>query len=256
MKKLSCVVPLLWLLPSWGQTQTPRQNPPNRSRRSKASRSRRTGRMIQTASARRRTRLNPMTDCSSPCLTVSRWRMPAKRPGLRQRKNSRQPHRIRSILSNSCGTARLPVLPRRRMTSHSMARAPRATRTDTGFVSPTARLKTLWPMVFSPPFCVRTPLLSARKRGIWRRGFYAATRVLITRSDSGTRQFNFSEIFGATTAGALSTYTYHSPSERCPATVMTVATTQMGFDALGLVVKEFWPDIHRKLQRKQAGQAQ
>jgi hypothetical protein len=28
MKKLSCVVPLLWLLPSWGQTQTPRQNPP------------------------------------------------------------------------------------------------------------------------------------------------------------------------------------------------------------------------------------
>jgi hypothetical protein len=37
---------------------------------------------------------------------------------------------------------------------------------------------------------------------------------------------------------------------------MTVATTQMGFDALGLVVKEFWPDIHRKLQRKQAGQAQ
>ena len=94
------------------------------------------------------------------------------------------------------------------------------------------------------------------KGSVWRRAFYATTRVFITRSDSGTKEFNFSEIFGASAAGAVSTYGYHSSSERNLSTVASVSATQVGFDALGFIVKEFWPDIHRKLQRKKTGQVQ
>ena len=88
------------------------------------------------------------------------------------------------------------------------------------------------------------------KGGLLHRSFYAVTRVFVTRSDSGTKQFNFSEVFGSTAAGALSTYTYHSRSERNLSTVMSVSATQVGFDALGFVAKEFWPDLHRMLQKK------
>jgi len=41
------------------------------------------------------------------------------------------------------------------------------------------------------------------------RAGYAASRILITRGDSGHRQFNFSEVIGAAIASGISTYSYH-----------------------------------------------
>lgn len=74
---------------------------------------------------------------------------------------------------------------------------------------------------------------------------YAASRILITRGDSGSSQFNFSEVFGAGIAATISTYTYHPQSDRNFGNVASVWGTQIGYDTLALVVKEFWPDIRK-----------
>ena len=44
------------------------------------------------------------------------------------------------------------------------------------------------------------------------RAGYAVSRIFITRSDSGHKQFNFSEVFGSATASAISTFSYHPRS--------------------------------------------
>ncbi|MGD0225559.1 MAG: hypothetical protein ABSF71_24795 [Terriglobia bacterium] len=75
---------------------------------------------------------------------------------------------------------------------------------------------------------------------------YAAMRVLITRSDtSGKTQFNFSEFLGNGMAAGIAN-AYH-PEPHTLASNVNVMTTQVGMDALGYELKEFWPDIHRLL---------
>jgi hypothetical protein len=88
--------------------------------------------------------------------------------------------------------------------------------------------------------------------GFFRRTAHAIGRVLITRSDSGHTQVNFSELGGAFAAAALSTYTYHPSSERGIGNVVSVWGTQMSWDAATYVIKEFWPDL-RKLSKKKNG---
>jgi len=82
--------------------------------------------------------------------------------------------------------------------------------------------------------------------GFRKRAVHALSRVVITRSDSGQTQFNYSEIFGAGSAAAISTYAYHPQSERSFGNVATVWVTQMGWDAATYMVKEFWPDLRKK----------
>ena len=99
----------------------------------------------------------------------------------------------------------------------------------------------------------------------FRRMGYSVSRIVVTRADSGRSQFNYSEVFGAATAAAISTYTYHpgstylsTPSnphkfvgsERTFDNVASTWGTQVGLDTLTIVVKEFWPDIHRKMSKK------
>ncbi len=101
--------------------------------------------------------------------------------------------------------------------------------------------------------------------GIPRRILYAGSRIFITRSDSGHAQFNFSEIFGAATAAAISDYTYHPrstvvngkfvPSDRTLSNTAVVFGTQIALDSITFGIKEFWPDIHRKMARKHAAEA-
>lgn len=94
---------------------------------------------------------------------------------------------------------------------------------------------------------------------------YAISRIVVTRTDSGRPQFNYSEIFGSAVAAAISTYTYHPrstyistptnprlfvPSERTLANTTSTWGTQVGLDTITIVIKEFWPDIHRKLSHK------
>ena len=89
----------------------------------------------------------------------------------------------------------------------------------------------------------------------WHRVLYAVSRVAITRSDSGATQVNFSEILGSATAAGISSWTYHPEDERNVSNALSVCGTQVAYDALGYVVKEFWPDIRRKLHKSKPGQA-
>jgi hypothetical protein len=101
--------------------------------------------------------------------------------------------------------------------------------------------------------------------GFFKRTGYAASRIVVTRGDSGHSQFNFSEVFGSATAAAISTYSYHPRStfistptnphqfvgsDRTLSHVASTWETQLTLDAITIMVKEFWPDIHRKLSHK------
>lgn len=94
------------------------------------------------------------------------------------------------------------------------------------------------------------------------RAWYGVSRIIITRTDAGNRQFNYSEIFGAAAASAISTYSYHPhpgyhpgpgveyiASDRTLKNTASVWGSQVGYDTITLVVKEFWPDIRRKLKK-------
>jgi hypothetical protein len=84
--------------------------------------------------------------------------------------------------------------------------------------------------------------------GIWHRTGYSLSRLLITRSDSGHHQFNFSEVLGSAVTAGISNV-YHSSSDRTAANSIAVWWSQVGYDAIAVVVKEFWPDIRRKLSK-------
>lgn len=99
------------------------------------------------------------------------------------------------------------------------------------------------------------------------RTWYAMSRNLITRADSGKNEFNYSEVVGGALSAAISTYSYHPkgqyvttttpgvlqyiPSDRTLTNTAKVWGTQYGYDTLTLVVKEFWPDIRRKIRKNQ-----
>jgi hypothetical protein len=86
------------------------------------------------------------------------------------------------------------------------------------------------------------------KGGFWRRTGYAVSRIFVTRTDSGHDRFNFSEIAGSAVAAGISV-SYHARGERNLGNAMTTWGTQVGYDTLTAVVKEFWPDIRRKLRK-------
>jgi hypothetical protein len=101
--------------------------------------------------------------------------------------------------------------------------------------------------------------------GFKQRAWYAVSRIFVTRADSGTTQFNYSEIVGSAMSASISTFSYHPrstyistpsnprqfvPSDRTLANAANVWGSQIGYDTITIVVKEFWPDIHRKLSKK------
>jgi hypothetical protein len=84
----------------------------------------------------------------------------------------------------------------------------------------------------------------------WHRTGYAISRIFVTRTDSGHQQFNFSEFLGSALAAGISTYSYHPRADKNLPNTASVWGTQVGYDTLTLVVKEFSPDIRRKLSHK------
>ncbi len=86
------------------------------------------------------------------------------------------------------------------------------------------------------------------KGGFIHRFAYSASRIVVTRSDSGNAQFNFSEIFGAAMSEAVSD-SYH-PGPRTLGATMDVWVTQIAWDAAGFEMKEFWPDLHHYLTHR------
>jgi hypothetical protein len=83
----------------------------------------------------------------------------------------------------------------------------------------------------------------------WHRTEYAVSRIFITRTDSGNNQFNYSEIVGSGASSAISTYSYHPSQDRTFSNTMSVWGSQVGIDTFTYVVKEFWPDIRRKIKK-------
>jgi len=86
--------------------------------------------------------------------------------------------------------------------------------------------------------------------GFVHRTAYAVSRIFVTRTDSGGQQFNFSEILGSAASASISTYSYHPKGDRTVTNTASVWGTQIGYDTITFVVKEFWPDIRRKLHKK------
>jgi hypothetical protein len=84
----------------------------------------------------------------------------------------------------------------------------------------------------------------------WHRTGYAVSRLVITRTDSGHQQFNYSEIVGGAMSAAISTYSYHPKEDKTLLNTASVWGTQMGYDTITFVVKEFWPDIRRKIKKE------
>ena len=82
-----------------------------------------------------------------------------------------------------------------------------------------------------------------------RRLAYAASRSVITRSRSGSPQFNVSEIGGNAIAAGLSNL-YYAPAERTLTGTLTRWGMQVMWDTLSNEMKEFWPDIRHKLHHQ------
>jgi hypothetical protein len=86
--------------------------------------------------------------------------------------------------------------------------------------------------------------------GFLHRTGYAVSRIFVTRTDRGTEEFNFSEIFGSAISASISTYSYHPHADKTLANTASVWGTQIGYDTIVIVVKEFWPDIRRMIGHK------
>jgi hypothetical protein len=82
------------------------------------------------------------------------------------------------------------------------------------------------------------------KGGFFHRAGYSVSRIFVTRTDAGNRQFNFSEILGSATGAAIGT-TYRVGSEKSVGDACSDWATQVGWDTVSNLLKEFWPDIRR-----------
>src|ERR1700678_3793944 len=79
------------------------------------------------------------------------------------------------------------------------------------------------------------------KGGFVRRTGYALSRLFITRTDSGHDTFNFGEILGSGMGAAISTYSYHPAADQTFSNTASVWGTQVAYDAIRILVNEFWP---------------
>ncbi len=81
------------------------------------------------------------------------------------------------------------------------------------------------------------------------RSWYAVTKLFVIRTDAGKSDFNYSEFLGNATAAGIS-LTYHTRQERNFSSFAGDYATQIAIDAFANQLKEFWPDIRRKVFKK------
>jgi hypothetical protein len=87
------------------------------------------------------------------------------------------------------------------------------------------------------------------KGSVARRAFYTVDRLFVTRSDSGESHFNYSEIIGNATAAGISNI-YHPADDRTVGRNLTTWGLLIVYDGAANALKEFWPDIRRKVLHK------
>jgi hypothetical protein len=88
-----------------------------------------------------------------------------------------------------------------------------------------------------------------QKGSFTHRFLYSATRIVVTRTDSGHATFNFSELLGNMTAAGISNV-YQPRQERSVGNTMDTFGTQILYDTLAFELREFWPDLKRKVTHK------
>jgi hypothetical protein len=76
---------------------------------------------------------------------------------------------------------------------------------------------------------------------------YAASRLLITRNDSGKATINTSYLLGVLTSAAVAT-AYRPYWARTSTAVISDFGSTLGSDAGMNLFREFWPSIHNRLQ--------
>jgi hypothetical protein len=86
---------------------------------------------------------------------------------------------------------------------------------------------------------------------IGKRTLHALSNTFVTHDDSGKLDFNYSEWVGNSVAVAIS-QSYHF-DDRNAHSASEKLVEQCGLDALTAVLKEFWPDIKRKVFKKSQG---
>ena len=77
---------------------------------------------------------------------------------------------------------------------------------------------------------------------------YSLDRVLVTRTDSGSSRFNFSEWLGNGTVASIGNVYYRD--ERGFGSTMQRLFSQVGTDAISNVLKEFWPDFKKRIHKQ------
>jgi hypothetical protein len=82
--------------------------------------------------------------------------------------------------------------------------------------------------------------------GFIKRGFYAVTRTVITRTDSGKETFNASEIFGAGAAASISSL-YYPTQYRNWTKIGQRWLTNVLLDFGTFAAKEYWPDVNHAI---------
>src|ERR1700733_2301755 len=82
--------------------------------------------------------------------------------------------------------------------------------------------------------------------GFIKRGFYAVSRTVITRADSGKETVNLSEILGAGTAAGISS-AYYPTQYRTWTKIGQRWLTNALLDFGTFAAKEFWPDVNHAI---------
>lgn len=82
--------------------------------------------------------------------------------------------------------------------------------------------------------------------GVWSRVGYALSRVVVTRTDRGKNDFNYSGILGMSMGIALSNAYYPDSSVNGEEVASRFGTSFLA-SALGNLLPEFWPDVHERL---------
>jgi hypothetical protein len=85
--------------------------------------------------------------------------------------------------------------------------------------------------------------------GFFRRTAYAVSQLVMTRLDNRRVGFNMSEVGGNALVAAVAN-TYYPSQERGASKTAINWATQMESAGLNNIVKEFWPDIRRKVFRR------
>ncbi|MGD0361365.1 MAG: hypothetical protein ABSC93_10875 [Bryobacteraceae bacterium] len=94
--------------------------------------------------------------------------------------------------------------------------------------------------------------IGRRGGSVMHRAGYALTRIFVSRTDSGGKQFNFSEWLGNGAAVAISNAYY--PDTRTVGSNIERLGIACATDGFSQVMKEFWPDVKHALFHRHEAQ--